>query len=195
MHESILPHRNWALLLGIMLIIALGSPFFSTYMYDHFETRKKELINKRDLLAKQFKQWQEDRKTAFEINKTISKEEIGNLLAPTDKDVVAAQIETLGAKARLKRLHYIFSPPKPWDGEKDFPGILKVGQRTLVIEADAPHDGYIYSFLENMDTVGGKMRLQKLSITSLGNFDKNNPSAYNLHVSVTYQWLYNEGME
>lgn len=192
MRETYEYHRSWILLLSGVLILLVGSPYLTSCYKDYFASQKNDLTYKRDRLAKQLKQWEKDNKTAIDISQTMTKEEIDNLLTPAGRNAMSAQIEPLAATARLGHVRYILSPPKPWDGGNKFPGIKKIVQSTLIIEADAPHDGDIYNFMDKLSALSGKFVLQKLTITPLYDQDSQTLSAYNLHFKATCLWLANE---
>lgn len=192
MREKFMYHKSWILLLGAVLILLIGTPYLTSYYGKFFIEQKQALSQKRDRLAHQLKQWESDNKTAINIRRTISKEEVKNLLTPSNREALTAQIESLAASSRLSNLRFILAPGKPWDGGDSFPGIKKITGSKLLIEADAPHDGDIYNYIEKLATLDGKMALQKLAITPIHPEGTIKTSAYNLHFKATYLWLSNE---
>lgn len=184
-------HRSWVLLLSSMVLILTVTPYLTGSMTDAHNNKKASLTNERDLLSKKVTQWKEDNKKAIEISQTFSKTEIDNLLTTADRDTMTAQLESLAALAKLSNMRYILSPLKPWDGGKHFPGIQNIFTSTLLVEANAPHGGSIFNFMNKLDSVEGKMALKKLEITPLRKDTAKKLRAYNLHFKATYQWLAN----
>jgi len=191
MQSFIKYHKSWIVLLSTVLLLLICEPYLTSYYNDYFDDYKNNLMHKRDLLSKQIKQMEEDNKTALEISQTISKEEIKNLLSPSNRDVFISQIEPFAALSHLINVHYILSPSTKWNGGDKFPGIKNISKSTLLIEADAPHDEAIYSFIDKMKSTDGKLILKELDISPIHDQDLTKVSSYNLHFKAKYIWLAN----
>lgn len=185
-------HRPWILSCSLILMVLLSIPLGARSYNRHLEERKQTLSQKREELSRQLDQWREDSRKAMELSQTLPHEEVKALLAPLSRQKWVEQIEPLAASARLINVHYELSPPSAWTGEGTLSNVTGISQSTLKIEADAPHDGDIFTFLEQVGKMPGRLTLKRLIISPLPQEKSQDPSAFNLHLQVDYLWLSNE---
>ncbi len=192
-------HKRWIIALaGLAAFLTLAPPLVRSYG-EHLEIRRTILTTERDALAKQLDQLREDAQAALTLSQSISPEEVERLLAPMSRARLAEQLEAMAGTARLTHMQYTLAPFQPWDGGQAFAGIRGVVQSRLTIEADAPHDGHVFSFLEKLAGVEGKMTLISLSITPLATKPPQETAtegetqipALNLHMKAELLWLAN----
>ncbi|MGE4352003.1 MAG: hypothetical protein AB7E52_07440, partial [Bdellovibrionales bacterium] len=142
-------------------------------------------------LERQIYNLREDAKTARELRQTLSDQDVAALLSSPDRTAMTGQMEALAAAARLSNVVYHLSSPEPWHGDSAFPGIQNITQSRLTLEADAPNDSDLFTFIESLRHVPGRIAPELLEITRL--FPKEEKvRALNLHLKLSGLWLTND---
>jgi len=187
-------HRPWILALLAALLFAVTMNILTTRITDHFNMAYEQMAAKKNRLTLQLDLWRNDAQTARTIRENISELDIARLLEPGNRKSMTAKLEPLATAHHLVNMTYTLSPPQPWDGGTQFPGIEGVVVSTLTLESDAPHDGAIYAFLSQLKELQGRLTIQELHIGPISEPNAT-PSALNLHMKAKLEWLVNREEE
>jgi hypothetical protein len=161
----------------------------------HLDAIAERLEKDQASFSHRLQQWEEDTQKAAQLEKTITLDEVTRLLAPADRKQLVSQIDALAVAQRMSEIKIMLSEPKPWQNTQAASRTKGLTESEIRIEAKAPLDSDIFSFLEQMNSLPGKLTLSALEITPL------NPSGeaktiqpYNLQLKVSYQWIANKSL-
>jgi hypothetical protein len=161
----------------------------------HLEAKAQRLQKDQAALSRRLQQWEEDTQKAAQLEKTITPEEVNRLLAPTDRKQLVSQIDSLATAQRMNEVRIALSEPKPWREAQATMHTKGLTVSELNIEANAPLDSDTASFLDQLNSLPGKLVLISLEITPLSpTRDTKAAQPYNLHLKVSYQWIANKSM-
>ena len=182
------PHRLWiALLLATIALIFLTTPMTSRLMV-RTEKEIQTLGQEKEARRVKIQQWKDDALKAEELSRTIQTYEIEKYLAPTDRNKLAEKLGPLASVALLTNFTFSLDPAVKWENDKNFPDIQGITQSHLSFEANAPHDVSLFSFLEALSHMSGRMDVQEIEIKRT---NQDEISANNLHAKVSLLWLSN----
>jgi len=191
MKQAPLPRSLWIAALCAVLLFWAACNLLAGTTATHYQSIVTQKREHKERLALQLQQWRDDAETARTIRENISEHDIARLLEPGNRRAMTARLEPLAAANYLANMTYTLSPAQPWDGGKDFPGIEGVTTSRLSVEADVPHDGYIFAFLAQLSTLQGRFILDELHIAPRSEQHKNDSAALNLHMQARLEWLVN----
>jgi hypothetical protein len=190
--KRLAPHRNWILALSAAFVLMAGSNPLLRYMQDKMTLKQTERAEEQQRLAQNLQQLRDDAATAQKLSEAMDTSVVETMLAPVDRIQITARLETLARGARLSSFTYTLSPEQPFkpDGEEIEPdGIM---QSDLTLQADAPQDGNVFRFIENLQqALPGRARLQRLSVERINANDKTPLATANVRMNAALHWLAN----
>lgn len=179
-------HRVWLFMVACACVLFAIAPSLSA----HFETKMDDAVavlkNQKESLFNQIRQLESDAIAADELSQTIDTKEIIRFLAPANRRAAAAQLEALAAQSRLDALSYKIAPAMPWAGGSESDTLT---QSAITLEANAPSDSDVMTFLSSLTEIGGRIDVQNLSLRRLHKDGK--IASLNIHFRATLLWLAN----
>lgn len=185
------PHRFWLAALAAALLVLLAAPPVGHRLRAELEEKRAAQTAKIEALSSQIEQWREDAQAARELSKTMDGENVESYLTPMSRAVLAARLEPLAAQARLSNLTYTLGPEEKWKGEPAFPALEGLAQSALTFEAEAGLDTDILSFLHSLETLPGRMDLERLSLKRIDSGPEAPLGARNLKLRAELTWIAN----
>lgn len=185
------PHKGWMTGLAAALLFLFATGFLADSYSSYAQERLSVAELEHQRATKQLEQWKEDSATAKTLRQHLSDADVARLLEAGNPKAMTAKLEPLAAASRLSNFSYTLSPLQPWDGHPSFSGIEGIVKSTLTIEADTPHDGDVFAFLNELSTLQGKFTLTELHISPIKEAKDRPLSALNLHARATLDWLVN----
>jgi hypothetical protein len=186
------PHRWWLAAFGIALVLLAGSDPVMRYGHEILTERLQKLDAEKRTLTGALQQLRGDAAAAERLSKAIKAEDVAAYLAPADRLQITAQLEPLATVSRLGNFTYALSPEQPFKPEQASPDTDGLVESVLTFEADAPHDGDAYRFIDRLlHRLPGRARLRQLVIERSQASIDGPLAASNIRLNATIGWLAN----
>ena len=189
--NALRPHRFWMVALGAALVLlALGHPILRA-VHETLAQSQTALTAQNQNLAQNLRQRRDDAATAQQLGQTIDAREVETVLAPVNHTQILARFGPLAASMRLSAFTATPSPERPYKPEGS--DIEKITQTTLTLDADAPQDEAVFTFLGKLQhALPGQTRLKHLVVERLAPDDAAAPTATNVHMHAVVEWTANQ---
>ncbi|MDD5585946.1 MAG: hypothetical protein PHY92_03190 [Alphaproteobacteria bacterium] len=190
--KALKAHRWWlAALAAALVLLACGDPLLR-YGHDALTARLQKSDAAKKNLTTVLQQLRDDAATAERLSRAIKAGEAAAYLAPADRLQITAQLEPLATASRLGRFTYTLSPEQPFKPEQASPDTDGLAESVLTFEADAPHDGDAYRFIERLlRRLPGRARLRQLAIENTNAANAGPLAVANVRLNATVDWLAN----
>lgn len=177
-------HRGWILSLCLCFLFAAVSFSLFRFAALNMSENRVKLETERDNFTRILQQLINDAETAKKLGSDIKPEDYEKYLKPENLSQITSRFERLASMSRLSSFSYTASPEQVWGGN-EYIGLYK---SILTVQAEAPHDVYIYRFLKRLQNIlPGVARITKLGVERSSSV----LSAANLRFSAEIEWIKN----
>lgn len=186
------PHRFWLAAICLCLFLLVISRPLTRVASAALNQRLQRIQAERTTIAHALENLHVDAAAAEELSQDIALDDVATYLAPVDRLKLTEQFEPLASAMRLDRFTYSLSPEQPYKtypANADLDGVV---ESSLSLEAEAPHDGDVYRFLQELTALlPGHAQLRHVSISRLRE-DPSSFGAMNVKLSASIDWLANK---